>query len=301
MDRLDSMRSFVAAVEAGSLSAAARGLNMPLATFSRKVADLEAHIGARLLLRTSRRLELTEAGRGYHAACRRILEDVALAERAAAGEYVHPQGELAVAAPIVFGRLHILPLAMDFLRTYPKVSLRLQLADRLADLVEEHIDVALRIGELPDSSMLATRVGLIRRVVCGSPAYFAQHGRPQRPQDLAAHACICFGGPGPAEPWLFVEAGKPVAVALQPRLSVNTVEGAIDAAAASFGVTRVFSYQIAAAVQAGQIEEVLQDFAPPPIPVSLLTASTGMAPLKLRAFLDFAAPRLRARLARPAG
>src|SRR5262245_32917624 len=187
MDRLESMSTLVAAVEAGSLSAAARKLGMPLATVSRKVSELEAHLHTRLVNRTSRRLTLTDAGRSYVAACKRILDDIGEAERAAAGEYVAPRGDPVITAPIVFGRLHVLPVATAFLKAYPEIDIRLTLADSVVDLQEHDVDLAVRIGELPDSSLIATRVGSIRRVVCGSPAYFATRGTPQSPRDLADH------------------------------------------------------------------------------------------------------------------
>src|ERR1700736_1027663 len=194
MDRLESMSVLVAAVEAGSLSAAARRLDTPLATVSRKVSELEAHLKTRLLHRTSRRLGLTDAGQAYVAACRRILEEVEEAERAASGEYSAPRGELIVTAPIVFGRLHVLPVLLEFLNTYPEIDVRLTLADRVVNLQEDHVDLAVRIGELPDSSLVAMRVGSIGRVVCGRPAYFAERGTPKRPNELSKHDCITFNG-----------------------------------------------------------------------------------------------------------
>src|SRR4029453_13957177 len=172
MDRLAAMTTLLAAVEGGSLSAASRKLGMPLATVSRKVSELEAHLRTRLLHRTSRRLTLTDAGEAYVAACKRILEDIGEAERAAAGEYMAPRGDLTVTAPIVFGRLHVLPVVIEFLKTYPDIDIRVALADRVVNLREDDIALAIRIGDLPDSSLVATRVGAIRRVVCGSPAYF---------------------------------------------------------------------------------------------------------------------------------
>src|SRR6266849_5414068 len=179
MDRLDSMQVLITAVEAGSLSAAGRRLGIPLATVSRKVSELESHLRTRLLTRTRRGLTLTDAGRSYVEACKRILQEVGEAERAASGEYSAPKGDLIITAPIVFGRLHVLPIAMEFLKAYPEINIRIVLADRVVDLLEDHVDLAVRIGELPDSSLVATRVGSIRRVVCGSPGYFAERGTPQ--------------------------------------------------------------------------------------------------------------------------
>jgi DNA-binding transcriptional LysR family regulator len=297
MDRLESMSTLIAAVDAGSLSAASRKLGMPLATVSRKVSELEAYLGTRLVNRTSRRLTLTDAGRSYVAACQRILEDIGEAERAAAGEYVAPRGSLIITAPIVFGRLHVLPVAIEFLKTYPDIGVRVALADRVVNLHEEDIDLAVRIGELPDSSLVATRVGSIRRVVCGSPAYFAQRGTPRSPDELSIHDCITFDGLTSPDAWKFAVGRSAVSVAIHSRLIVNTAEAAIDAAVAAVGVTRVLSYQVASALRAGTLVLALRKFEPAPWPVSLVHPGQGLLPLKLRAFLDFAAPRLRARLA----
>jgi DNA-binding transcriptional LysR family regulator len=297
MDRLEAMAVLLAAVDAGSLSAAARRLGLPLATVSRRVAELEAHLGARLLTRSSRRLTLTDAGRSYAAAAKRILEEVGEAERAAAGEYSAPKGELIVTAPIVFGRLHVLPVVMDFLRAYPEIAVRLVQADRVIDLQENHVDLAVRIADLPDSSLIALRVGSIRRVVCASPDYLAARGAPRRPADLAAHDCITFEGPIAPDIWAFATGETAATIPIRPRLVVNTAEAAVDAAVAGLGVTRVLSYQAAEALSAGTLALALQDFEPPPSPVSLVYAGQGLLPQKLRAFLDFAAPRLKARLA----
>lgn len=296
MDRLESMSTLVAAVDAGSLSAASRQLGMPLATVSRKVSELEAHLGTRLLNRTSRRLTLTDAGRSYVASCKRILDDIGEAERAAAGEYVAPRGDLIITAPIVFGRLHVLPVATEFLKAYPEIDIRLTLADGVVNLHEDDVDLAIRIGELPDSSLVATRVGAIRRVVCASPDYFAARGTPKRPEDLADHDCITFHGLSAPDAWSFTAGKSTMSVPIHSRLTVNTAEAAIDAAIASVGVTRVLCYQMANALRAGTLTIALEKFEPAPWPVSLVYAGQGRLPLKLRAFIDFAAPRLKARL-----
>jgi DNA-binding transcriptional LysR family regulator len=297
MDRLESMSTLLAAVETGSLSAASRKLGMPLATVSRKVSDLEAHLRTRLLNRTSRRLTLTDAGRSYVAACKRILEDIGEAERAVAGEYAAPRGDLMITAPIVFGRLHVLPVTVEFLKTYPDIDVRIALADRVVNLQEDDIDLAIRIGELPDSSLVATRVGTIRRVVCGSPAYFAGHGTPKSPGELSKHHCITFDGLTSPHSWRFLTGKSAVSVPIHSRLIVNTAEAAIDAAITGLGMTCVLSYQAAAALQAGTLSLALEKFEPVPSPVSLVYAGQGLLPQKLRAFLDFASPRLKARLA----
>jgi DNA-binding transcriptional LysR family regulator len=296
MDRLESMSILLTAVEAGSLSAAARRLATPLSTVSRRISELEAHLKARLLNRSSRKLTLTDAGRAYIEACKRILEDVGEAERAASGEYRAPKGELIITAPIVFGRLHVLPVAMEFLEVYPAVDIRCVLTDRVVNLLDDHIDLAVRIGELPDSSLITTRIGSVRRVMCGSPAYFARRGVPENAGELALHDCITFEGFSFPHVWIFPTPGSNVSASVHSRLVVNTAEAAIDAAIAGLGVTRVLSYQVADAMKAGLLNVVLEELEPTPSPVSLVYSGQRRLPLKLRAFLDFAAPQLKARL-----
>lgn len=298
MDRFDAMSVLLAVTDAGSLSAGARRLGMPLATVSRKVSELEAHLHTKLLNRGSRRLELTDAGQSYVAACRRILEDVVEAERAASGEYRAPRGELVITAPIVFGRLHVLPIVGAFLKAYPDIDVRLTLADRVVNILEEHVDVALRIGELPDSSLIASRVGLIRRVVCASPDYLEARGTPADPNDLESHDCVTFEGLMSSRSWTFWNNGVPQVAAIHSRLVVNTAESAVDMAVAGLGLTRLLSYQIEAPLAEGKLTVVLERFEPPQVPVSLVYGSSGLLPLKLRAFLDFAMPRLKAKLAK---
>jgi DNA-binding transcriptional LysR family regulator len=300
VDRLDAMSVLLAVVDSGSLSAGARRLGMPLTTVSRKVAELETHLRTRLLNRSSRQITLTEPGQSYVAACRQILEDVREAERTAAGEYSTPKGDLAITAPIVLGRLHVLPVALDFLRAYRDVDVRLVLADRPLNLLEDHVDLAVRIGALPDSSLVATRVGSIRRMLCASPRYFAERGKPKRPAELAAHDCVTFQGLSAPQTWTFAKGKSDLTVAIHSRLIVNTAEAAIDAAIAGAGITRVLSYQIAEARRAGALDIALEDFEPAPWPVSLLYPGQGRLPLKLRAFIDFAVPRLKERLLRSA-
>lgn len=296
MDRLEAMSVLLAVVETGSLSAAGRRLGAPLSTVSRKISDLEILLGAKLFSRSSRRILLTEAGQSYVAACRRILSDVEEAERAASGEYRAPRGDLVITAPVVFGRLHVLPLVVAFLDAYPEIDIRLVLADRVFHLLDDHVDVALRIAALPDSSLVAIRLGQIRRVVCGSPAYFAGRGMPDAPQALSSHSCIGFEGLMSANGWTFLAGATEQTIGVRCRLVVNTAEAAIDAAIAGLGVTRVLSYQVAAAIRAGLLHTALQEFEPEPWPVSLIHGGQGLLPLKLRAFLDFAAPRLRVAL-----
>lgn len=296
MDRFRSMSVFVSAVEAGSLSAAARRLGMPLATVSRNVSDLEAHLGTRLLNRSSRVLTLTDAGRSYVLACKRILEELSEAERAASGEYRAPKGELVLTAPIVFGRLHVLPVVTEFLKAYPEIDIRIMLSDRVVNLLEDHVNLAVRIGALPDSTSMAIRLGAVRRVVCGSPSYFAGRGVPRELYHLGEHDCISFETLVAPDAWTFAVARGEARVSIRSRLVVNTAEAAIDAAIAGLGISRVLSYQIADAQAAGLLAVVLEEFEPEPWPVSLVYPGGRLLPLKVRAFLDFAAVRLRARL-----
>jgi DNA-binding transcriptional LysR family regulator len=296
MDRLEAMAILVKVAETGSFTGAARALNTPLPSVSRKISELEAHLGARLLTRSTRRLAITEAGAAYIAAARRILEDIDAAERSASGEFQTPRGELTIAAPIVFGRLHVAPVVAEFLRSFPDISVRLALSDRNADLLADQIDVALRIGALADSSLLARRVGEVRQVCCASPDYLARRGAPDTPEDLARHDGVAFGVFDQRTAWTFGRRGE---FSAQPRvrLSVNTAEAALDAALAGVGITRALSYQAAQALRQGGLVRLLQAFEPEPIPVHLLFDGSGPTPLKLRSFLDFAAPRLSALLA----
>lgn len=298
MDRLDAMSVFVAAAETGSLSAAGRKLNMPLPTVSRKISELEARIKARLLIRSTTRLALTDAGMSYLAACKNILERVDEAERKAAGEYSAPTGGLIIAAPIVFGRLHVVPIVAGFLEEYPEVDVQLVLDDRPLDLLENHIDLAVRVGELPDSSLIAVRIGQIRKVVCASPKYLNRRGTPKVPQDLADHDCINFNFAALVSPyvWNFGAGKSEVSMRVRSRLIVNTAEAAIDAAIAGVGITRVLSYHAKNVAQAGALTRILTKFESAPIPINLIYTGQRLIPRKLRAFLDFATPRLRIRL-----
>jgi DNA-binding transcriptional LysR family regulator len=293
MNRLDAMSIFIAVADAGSLTAAARGLGMPLATVSRKVAELESHLNTRLLHRTTRQLSLTEAGSSYVAACRRILEDIGEAERAATGENAAPKGELVVTAPVVFGRLHVVPVIAEFLAHYPEINISLMLTDRVVHLMEEHGDVALRIGDLPDSSLMATQVGKVRRVVCASPSYLSNRGIPTTPDDLVGHDCITFEVLESKRAWVFGSGRAQVSVPVRARLAVNTAEAAIAASALGVGLIRVLSYQVEDAVRGDALRVVLESFESEPLPVSLVHKGQTPLPLKLRAFLDFVAPRLR--------
>lgn len=298
MDRFEAMQTLLAAVDEGSLSAASRALGTPLPTVSRRVADLEAHLGAQLLIRTSRKLVLTEAGEAFVGAARRLLADLGEAERMAAGEYRAPRGELLVTAPAMFGKLHVAPLVRDFLRVYPEVSVRLVLADQMLEFAENKLDIAIRIGRLPDSELIASKVGSAKWIVCASPGYLAQRGTPQVPEDLTAHACITFSGLPDPHAWMFGSGRDTQVVKITPRLAVNTADVMIDAAEDGIGLARVMSYQAAAAIQANRLVPVLRAFAPEAAPVHVLHPSQRVQPLKRRAFLDFVTPRLRQALAK---
>ena len=296
MDRLEAMSLVIAVSETGSFSAASRKLAIPVATVSRNVSELEARLKAELFQRSSRRMSLTEAGRSYIEACKRIIEQVDDAERELSGEYRSPKGDLAVTAPWGLGHTHLLPLTIEFLKEYPDIALRLALTDRIVNMVDENIDVAIRIGALPDSSMIATRVGSIRIVVCASPAYLAARGRPETLDDLRDHDCITIDDVAPPTAWKFANGHRSIVVPIRTRLTVNTSEAAVLAAVAGAGLARVMSYKMDAAKRAGTLAVVLEEFEPEPLPAHLVYAQRKIAPLKLRAFLNWITPRLKARL-----
>ena len=299
MDRFEAMDVFLRVADRGSFSAAGRDLGMPLATVSRKVNELEDHLGAKLLVRTTRKVALTDIGAAYAEKARRILEVVDETERTVAGEFSVPRGELILTAPILFGRLHILPIVADFLASFPEISVQLRLADRNLHLIDDHVDMAVRIGSLPDSSLVATRIGSMRRVVCASPGLLAGHGTPKVPEDLSALPCVSFDFLAPGAVWSFHPKGarRPVDVPIKPRLAVSTAEAAVWAAVRGVGITRVLHYQCAEAVADGALRIILPDCEDDPMPIHLVHAARGALPSKMRVFLDFAAPRLRETIA----
>ncbi|GLR94695.1 MULTISPECIES: LysR family transcriptional regulator [Bradyrhizobium] len=297
MDRLESMSVVLAVAEAGSLSAAARRQKMPLATVSRKVSELEEHLRTKLFHRSSRVLVPTDAGRSYIAAAKRILADLAEAERVASGEYTTPRGDLSVTTLVALGRLCLQPILAEFLAAFPEVDVQLNLQDRTLNLLDEHIDVALRVGELADSGLIAVRVGDIRRVACASPAYLELRGIPQSPDDLSAHDCISYPPLQSPNVWRFKRGQTEYAVPVRSRFIASNLESAFDAARAGIGVTVAFSYLVADPLRSGELVALLQDFQPPPQPVNFVYSPNRFMPAKLRAFLDFAVPRLRTRLA----
>ena len=297
MDRTDAIAVFIAVADQGSFAAAARRLGRSPASVTRAVADLEARLGVRLLTRTTRAVSTTEAGQRFLGGAKRVLADLDEIERAAAGQGTAPRGELRLTAPILFGRLHVLPIVTEFLDRFPEVQAALALVDRPVDLVEEGLDVAVRIGALGESSAVATRVGALRRIVVASPDYLARRGTPQRPADLTDHDVVAFSGIAGVEYWVFREAAGDVNVAIRPRLVVSTAEAAIDAARAGFGVTRVLSYQAAEDVARGSLLRVLPAYEGDEVPIHLVYPGGRHPPPKLRAFLDFTTPRLRRRCA----
>ncbi|MBL6458506.1 LysR family transcriptional regulator [Belnapia sp. T6] len=296
MDRLEELRLFAAVVEAGSLAAAGRRLGHSPPAVTRAVAALEARLGTRLLERSTRRLAPTEAGRQLAEQGRRLLSDYAEAMATAAGEAGPPRGRLRIGAPLVFGRRHVAPVLADFLVGHPAVTAELLLSDRNADLLEEGIDVALRIGPLSEGSLVARRIGQLRRMVAASPGWIADHGRPAAPEALAGQPAVIFGTAPGAMEWSFQApgGGGTVTVRPAPRLAVNEAEAAVEAAIAGHGPVRALSYQLAEALADGRLVRLLEDWEGAPIPVSLVLPSARLMPSRIRAFLDFAAPRLAA-------
>jgi DNA-binding transcriptional LysR family regulator len=300
MDRLDSMTAFALTVDAGGLSAAARKLGRSPASITRAVASLEQHLGVKLLQRTTRHVRLTEAGERYLAVCRRMIADLAEAEQAARGGASALRGTLTVTAPATFGVRHVRPVVDAYLAVYPEVRARLLLLDRIVNLIEEGIDAAIRIASMPDSSLLAIKVGEVRRVVCASPAYCERRGRPGDPRDLADHACVAFTAVTPGDTWTFGAGPSGKAsrhVKVDPALTVNTAEAAIGSALDGHGVACVLSYQVAAELENGRLVRLLAAYEPDPVPVHLVHPAGGASVARIRAFLDLAVPRLRAALA----
>jgi DNA-binding transcriptional LysR family regulator len=296
MDRFEAMSVIIAVSETGGISAASRRVKSPVSTVSRKVAELESRLKVQLFQRTSRRITLTEAGRSYIDACKRIIEQVDDAEREVSGEYRIAKGELAVTTPWGLGHAYLLPLAVEFLEAYPDISLRLMLTDRVVNTTEENIDIAIRVGTLPDSNITATRIGSIRIVVCASLSYLKASGEPKQLSDLVKHDCITIDDHKMPSAWEFVRGSRARVAPISSRLCVNTSEAAVLAAIEGAGLARVMSYKMDAAKRAGKLAIVLEEFEPEPLPVHIIYAPRKPVPLKLRAFLSWMTPRLKARL-----
>jgi DNA-binding transcriptional LysR family regulator len=293
MDRFQEMQIFAVVAKEQGFSAAARHLGLSAASVTRAVAALEQRIGTQLLIRTTRSVHLSEAGQRYLEDCRRILAEVQEAEDSAAGSHAQPRGQLTVTAPVLFGELFVTPVMAGYLAQYPDVSINALLLDRVVSMVEEGIDVAVRIGELADSNQHAIRVGEVRRVVCGSPQYLADHGRPTHPQALAGLPVVATSATGQIRTWPFLEQGEPLIVRPEPRLVVTANQAAITAACLGLGLTRVLSYQVANKVAAGELEIVLADFELPPLPIHVVYQGGRKAPARVRSFVDFTVNALR--------
>jgi DNA-binding transcriptional LysR family regulator len=294
MDRLDAIRAFTAVADLGGFAPAARRLHLSPAAVTRAVALLEDHLGLMLLNRTTRSVRLTERGAIYLDTCRRVLADLEQGERQAQGQDSAPRGHLTVSAPILFGRLHVLPIVQDLLLAHPALSVRLMLVDRIVHLVEEDVDVAVRIGDLADSALVAVKVGEMTRVVTAAPAYLQRRGAPRVPADLARHDLIAFESIDGAPDWRFGPEGK-TSVRVQPRLLVNGADAAIAACEAGLGITRALSYQVGGGIAAGRLVPLLEAFALPPVPISLVHPARRLGSGNLTAFMDAARRRFRER------
>ena len=293
MDRFQEMQIFATVAQEQGFSAAARRLGLSAASVTRAVAALEQRIGTQLLIRTTRTVHLSEAGQRYLEDCRRILAEVQEAEDSAAGSHAQPRGQLTVTAPVLFGELFVTPLMTSYLTQYPDVSINALLVDRVVSMVEEGIDVAVRIGDLPDSNQHAIRVGEVRRVICGSPEYFSEYGRPVHPHALAGAPVVATSAIGQQRNWPFLDAGEPLSVRPEPRLIVTANQAAITAACMGLGLTRVLSYQVASKIATGELEIVLAEFELPPLPIHVVYQGGRKAPARIRSFVDFTAEALR--------
>ena len=296
MDKLQAMHTFVTIVDRGSLTAAAGELGKSLPTVVRTLAALEEALNARLLARTTRRIALTEEGRRYLERCRRVLAEVREAEDELVAGRSEPEGAVSITAPALFGQLHVVPGIASYVHEHPRVRVDLLLLDRVVNLVEEGIDVAVRIAHLEDSTLIARAVGQIRPVLCASPAYLERAGRPTHPRELATHDCVLRSQHDAAAVWRFHDDGRPLSVHPGGRFTCNTVAGTLAACAAGAGVGHFLSYQVREAVDAGRLVIVLPAFEPPPVPVSLVHAHARLVPARVRALVDWLAQDLRARL-----
>jgi DNA-binding transcriptional LysR family regulator len=296
MDRLDAMTAFVMTVDNAGLSAAARKLGRSPASITRALAFLEDSLGVKLLRRTTRSVKITEAGDRYLVVCRRVLADLGEAERVARGALDTPHGTLAVTAPVAFGGHFVRPLVDAYLDRYADVRVRLSLLDRVVNLVDEGIDLAVRIAHMPDSALIATKLGEVRRLVCASPKYLARHARPRAPRELGAHRCIAFSALTPTDTWTFGAGrggGRSIHVKVRPGLIVNSAEAAIGSAIDGWGITCVLSYQAAAALREGRLVRLLEAHEGAPVPVHLVYPAGSITAAKVRAFVDLGVPRLR--------
>jgi len=290
VDRWQAMKIFVRVAETGSFAQAARQLHLSPPVVTRVIAALEDQIGVRLLTRTTRSVKMTEAGSGYFEDCRRILADMADAEAAAAGSHGNPTGTLLVTGSVMFGQIYVLPILLEYLDRFPAVTGRSLFVDRIVNIIEEGVDVAIRIGHLPDSGLSAIRVGQVRRVICGAPAYFEKHGIPHTPADLAHHRIILPTGAWVSPDWHFGTDGK-TSITVHPRLLCNTNESAIAAAEQGWGLTRILSYQVGEPLADGRLLAVLDQYAEKPLPIHVVHAEGRRTAAKVRYFVDLAVER----------
>ncbi len=294
MDRLQTMAVFIAVAEEAGFAAAARRMNMSPPSVTRAVGELEARLGARLLHRTTRAVRLTGAGERYVADCRRIIAEIAEADRHAAGIHGAPSGAVSLTGSALFGRIVLTPILLDILDRYPEITLNTLFVDRMVNLVDEGIDIAVRIAELPDSALAAIRVGSVRRVLCASPDYLAAAGHPKSPRELVEHQTIDFTNIMNRGEWAFAQQGRSYSVKTRSRLQANSADVAIAAAVAGRGITRVLSYMIAPQVERGELEIVLPEFTPPPVPVHVVHKEAGETSSRVRAVVDLLAAQLKA-------
>ncbi|MBC3468435.1 LysR family transcriptional regulator [Pseudomonas sp. RW10S2] len=295
MDHIHLMKVFVAVGELESFAGAARRLDMSPAAVTRAVSALEERLGVKLLLRTTRSVRLTEAGGRYLEDCRSILASIAEANEAAAGVNATPKGELAVTAPILFGKKFVMPSIVRYLQQYPEVDVSAYFLDRVVNMVEEGMDVAVRIGQLPDSGLKALRVGKVRRMLCASPDYLARHGVPTHPSDLHEHVVIATTNLSPRAGWRFGLTDEPTMVRMKPRLTVTSNDGAIAAACAGLGIARLLSYQVVEEIASGRLQVVLADFEEAPWPIHILHRESKYGSAKVRTFIDMLAADVRAK------
>lgn len=293
MDRFHAIHVFTRVADLGGFAVAARSLNMSPPAVTRMVSLLEDHLGARLFVRTTRSVMLTESGRRFLDDAKRILQDLEHAERAAVGSYVEPKGLLNITASVMFGQMYITPLLAEFLTQFPNIHARTLFVDRVVNLIDEGVDVGIRIGELSDSSLMAVRCGSVRQVVVASPEYLDKAGEPTTPEDLARHDVINASALTPSRQWLFQQDGKTQVQRVPPRVDMNTNDAAIELALRGQGIARLLSYQVAAYVAEGRLKPVLSPFETPPMPIHLVHHEGRMVSAKVRAFVDFAASRLR--------
>jgi DNA-binding transcriptional LysR family regulator len=286
MDRIDAMQAFVTVADLNGFAPAARKLGLSPSGVTRLIAALEERLGARLLQRTTRSVTLTDAGARYLERARRILSDVEEAESAAEGERIRPGGRLVVSAPNGFGRLHVSPVMSAYLKRYPEVSADLRLSDRMINLVEEGVDLAVRIGHLPDSTLVARHVGEMRRIVVASKEYLKRRGEPKTPEAIADHDTIHFGAMTAEPEWRFVADGREIRVSSTPRFASNSADAAIQYAEAGGGLTRVLAYQAADSLKAGRLKIVLAPFAPPALPIHVVYPTSRLLSAKVRTFID---------------